>query len=113
MAAKFGATIVPFAGVGSEDGFNMLLDSQELQRIPFLGDQLRRQAIDIPQARRHVPGIPTLRLSLHLLSTSRQILRCKASWLHADLGMRLWRCNLPKIAQHGDVSCLHICVSGA
>lgn len=29
MAARYGATIVPFAGVGCEDSVNMLLDPQQ------------------------------------------------------------------------------------
>ena len=29
MAARYGATIIPFAGVGCEDSFSMLLDPQQ------------------------------------------------------------------------------------
>ena len=53
MAARFGATIVPFAGIGAEDGVNMLLDANDIRGIPFLGPYLERRARDtIPQARR-------------------------------------------------------------
>ena len=53
MAAKFGATIVPFAGIGCEDGVTMLADSQEIRAIPLLGDYLAQRAREnIPPARR-------------------------------------------------------------
>ncbi len=53
MAARYGATIVPFAGVGAEDGFNMLLDSQEIRRLPVVGSMLEeRSRREVPRARR-------------------------------------------------------------
>ena len=53
MAARFGATIVPFAGVGCEDGVNMLLGPDEIRRIPILGDYVVRSVRNsVPQARR-------------------------------------------------------------
>ena len=53
MAAKFGATIIPFAGIGCEDGVTMLADSQEIRAIPLLGDYLAQRARDnVPPARR-------------------------------------------------------------
>lgn len=53
MAARFGATIVPFGGVGLDDGFQMLLSPQEIRGIPFLGQWLEENAKKkIPPARR-------------------------------------------------------------
>ena len=53
MAARFGATIVPFAGIGCEDGVTMLADSQEIRAIPLLGDYLAQRAREnVPPARR-------------------------------------------------------------
>ena len=53
MAARYGATIVPFAGVGAEDGFQMLLDPNEVRRLPVVGAMLEERArAQIPQARR-------------------------------------------------------------
>ena len=53
MAARFGATIVPFGGVGLDDGFEMLLDPQEIRNIPILGKALEDNAKkQIPPARR-------------------------------------------------------------
>ena len=52
MAARFGATIVPFGGVGLDDGFEMLLDPQEIRNIPILGKALEDNAKkQIPPAR--------------------------------------------------------------
>ena len=53
MAARYGATIVPFAGVGAEEGFNMLLDSQEIRNLPVVGRMIEeRSRRDVPRARR-------------------------------------------------------------
>jgi len=53
MAARYGATIVPFAGVGAEEGFNMLLDSEEIRNIPVIGKQIEeRSRREVPRARR-------------------------------------------------------------
>jgi hypothetical protein len=53
MAARYGATIVPFAGVGAEEGFQMLLDPQEIRGLPLLGDMIaQRSRSTVPQARR-------------------------------------------------------------
>lgn len=55
MAARFGATIVPFGGVGLDDGFEMLLSPQEIRGIPFVGKWLEDNAKkSIPPARRCV-----------------------------------------------------------
>ena len=57
MAARFGATIVPFAAVGVDDSLNILADSQQLEAMPVVGDMLRRRAGGLPQVRpRRTPG---------------------------------------------------------
>nr|BBB44444.1 xanthophyll esterase [Calibrachoa hybrid cultivar] len=42
MAARFGATIVPFGVVGEDDIAQLVLDCDDLQKIPILSDQIRR-----------------------------------------------------------------------
>ncbi|KAK9838483.1 hypothetical protein WJX81_002279 [Elliptochloris bilobata] len=55
MAARYGATIVPFASVGCEDSVNMILDPQQVRSLPIIGNMLETRARDsIPQARRGV-----------------------------------------------------------
>lgn len=54
MAAKYDAIIVPFAGVGVDDGLNIVLDSDEMRDIPFLGQFISQSSEAIPQARRGV-----------------------------------------------------------
>lgn len=54
MAAKYDAIIVPFAGVGVDDGLNIVLDSDEMKDIPFLGQLISQSSEAIPQARRGV-----------------------------------------------------------
>ena len=57
MAARFGATIVPFGGVGLDDGFEMLLSPQEIRAIPVLGKWLEENSKKrIPPARRYSSG---------------------------------------------------------
>lgn len=53
MAARFGATIIPFGGVGLDDGFDMLLEPKQIRDIPVLGKLLVENAKKkIPPARR-------------------------------------------------------------
>lgn len=53
MAARFDALIVPFAGVGCEDSFEIIRDSAELRDTPILGPWLESRVKDsIPSARR-------------------------------------------------------------
>ena len=60
MAARFGATIVPFGGVGLDDGFNMLLEPKQIRAIPVLGKLLEDNAKKrIPPARRYFDHPPT------------------------------------------------------
>ncbi|XP_022852232.1 acyltransferase-like protein At1g54570, chloroplastic, partial [Olea europaea var. sylvestris] len=42
MAARFGATIVPFGVVGEDDIAELVLDYDDLTRIPNIGDKIRR-----------------------------------------------------------------------
>lgn len=49
MAARFGATIIPFAGIGIDDGLELVLDSEEMERLPLLGDYVKRQSGMMPQ----------------------------------------------------------------
>ena len=64
MAARFGATIIPFAAIGAEDGVNIVRDSAELMATPLLGDFLRSGMPGgggtggaVPQARRGVKAV--------------------------------------------------------
>ncbi len=43
MAARHGATIVPFAAVGAEDSLELLADRRDLLGAPLLGQWLRQQ----------------------------------------------------------------------
>jgi pimeloyl-ACP methyl ester carboxylesterase len=54
MAARHGATIVPFAAVGVDDALEILLDSDELARAPVLGPMVTARANALPRARRGV-----------------------------------------------------------
>jgi len=51
VAARFNATIVPVAAVGAEEGFEMLLDADELLSLPILGRQVRESAARAPVGR--------------------------------------------------------------
>ena len=56
MAARFGATIVPLSGIGCNDCVELIADSDDLSRIPILGQRLEENARkQMPPARRHVP----------------------------------------------------------
>ncbi|KAL2645523.1 hypothetical protein R1flu_013110 [Riccia fluitans] len=50
-AIRHGATIVPFAAVGGDDIMEVVLDQDELLRLPFVADYLRNWANEIPDAR--------------------------------------------------------------
>ena len=43
MCARLGVTIVPFAAYGPDDSFEIVLDGEEMLRLPLLGDSVRRQ----------------------------------------------------------------------
>ncbi len=51
VAARFNATVVPVAMVGAEEGFEMILDADEIERLPLLGDRVRDGAARTPVAR--------------------------------------------------------------
>jgi len=51
VAARFNATIVPVAAVGAEEGFEMLLDADELLALPFLGPRVAKSAASTPVGR--------------------------------------------------------------
>ncbi|CAL0302252.1 unnamed protein product [Lupinus luteus] len=44
MAARFGATIVPFGTVGEDDIVDMLLDYNDLMKIPIVNDYVREKS---------------------------------------------------------------------
>jgi hypothetical protein len=54
MAALFNAVIVPFSAIGIADSVNMLLDAEEILNIPVIGDRIRRNSKNAPNAR---PGV--------------------------------------------------------
>ncbi|CAL8462015.1 g1546 [Coccomyxa elongata] len=61
MAARYGATIVPFAGIGAEDSVNMLLEPAEIRNLPIIGGLIEQRARNnVPQARRGVSEDKTL-----------------------------------------------------
>lgn len=51
MAARHGATIVPFAAIGVDDSLEILLDGEELQRAPIIGPAVAARANALPRAR--------------------------------------------------------------
>jgi len=55
MAAKYGATIVPFAGIGCEDSVNMLLDSQQA-RLSCCGARMQAARRGRPARRTSASG---------------------------------------------------------
>lgn len=67
MAAKFGATVVPFAGVGSEDALTILLDQNDIRQIPVIGQRaLQNAERNVPQARRWEPRFGELSIRQHM-----------------------------------------------
>lgn len=67
MAAKHGATIVPFAAVGCEDSVTQVLDAQELVSLPIVGQWIADSARgSSPPARRGVSANPALESPLLL-----------------------------------------------
>ena len=50
-AARFNATVVPLSAVGSSESFNILLDSDELVNLPFVGEGLRQSSANRTSAR--------------------------------------------------------------
>lgn len=56
MAARFGATIVPFAVVGEDDIAELLLDYDDLIKIPYMRDWIEQLNRDVPNLRSDTPG---------------------------------------------------------
>mmetsp|Transcript_42564 Transcript_42564/g.120764 ORF Transcript_42564/g.120764 Transcript_42564/m.120764 type:complete len:837 (+) Transcript_42564:115-2625(+) len=60
-AAKYNYTIVPFSAIGASDSFQMLLDPEEMLRLPLgLGERIRRQADKMPTVREYEKMVPPL-----------------------------------------------------
>ena len=51
VAARFNATVVPVAAIGAEDGFEMLLDADELLELPYFGQRVAEGAKKTPVGR--------------------------------------------------------------
>ncbi|KAF8017906.1 hypothetical protein BT93_H2964 [Corymbia citriodora subsp. variegata] len=67
MAARFGATIVPFGTVGEDDIAELVLDNNDVMKIPFVSDYIRQssrntirvrenEAVSIPVLLPRIPG---------------------------------------------------------
>ncbi|XP_020522953.1 acyltransferase-like protein At1g54570, chloroplastic isoform X1 [Amborella trichopoda] len=56
MAASFGATIIPFGAVGEDDVAELLLDYDDLIKIPYIRDQIEDLNRDGIRLRTGVPG---------------------------------------------------------
>ncbi|XP_030534950.1 phytyl ester synthase 1, chloroplastic isoform X2 [Rhodamnia argentea] len=56
MAARFGATIVPFGTVGEDDIAELVLDYNDLMKIPFVNDYLREASRDAIRVREGMSG---------------------------------------------------------
>lgn len=56
MAARFGATIIPFAVVGEDDIAELLLDYDDLIKIPYIRDWIEELNKDVPNLRTDMPG---------------------------------------------------------
>ena len=49
------------AGVGAEEGFDMLLDSEQIRSIPLVGSLIEeRSRKTVPRARRYAARLPVL-----------------------------------------------------
>ncbi|KAG9152581.1 hypothetical protein Leryth_022963 [Lithospermum erythrorhizon] len=51
MAAKFGATIVPFGAVGEDDILELVLDYNDLMKVPILSDRIKKDNEQATQIR--------------------------------------------------------------
>ncbi|KAL6970678.1 mRNA-binding ribosome synthesis protein [Sarracenia purpurea var. burkii] len=56
MAARFGATIVPFGTVGEDDIAELILDYNDLMRIPVVNDYLRKRNEGLVRLRTEIDG---------------------------------------------------------
>jgi len=51
MAIRFNAIIVPFAAIGAEDSFDIVMDAEDMLSNPILGDRVKAQMEKVPKAR--------------------------------------------------------------
>ncbi len=51
MAIRFNAIIVPFAAIGAEDSFDIVMDAEDLLTNPILGNRVKMQMEKVPKAR--------------------------------------------------------------
>ncbi|GBG84134.1 hypothetical protein CBR_g38108 [Chara braunii] len=51
MAIRHGATILPFAGIGGDDAFDFVFDTDEVAKLPFIGENMARDARKIQVVR--------------------------------------------------------------
>lgn len=60
MAAKYNAIIVPFSTIGADDAVDILIDGDELKRLPWIGERIQRflEERNIPSE--HVTPLTTL-----------------------------------------------------
>ncbi|XP_071707322.1 phytyl ester synthase 1, chloroplastic-like [Rutidosis leptorrhynchoides] len=56
MAAKFGATIVPFGVIGEDDVAELVLDYDDIMKIPFLNDYTRKRNEEAIRLRTDMEG---------------------------------------------------------
>ncbi|XP_019440518.1 PREDICTED: acyltransferase-like protein At1g54570, chloroplastic [Lupinus angustifolius] len=56
MAARFGATIVPFAAVGEDDVAKIILDYNDLIKIPLVNNYIRNWSLDANKFRDETSG---------------------------------------------------------
>lgn len=56
MAARFGATIIPFAAVGEDDIVELLLDYNDLKKIPYMSNWIEQLNQDVQNVRSDMPG---------------------------------------------------------
>ncbi|XP_048134020.1 phytyl ester synthase 1, chloroplastic-like [Rhodamnia argentea] len=56
MAARFGATIVPFGAVGEDDIAELVLDYNDLMKIPFVNDYIRESSHNAIRVREGMSG---------------------------------------------------------
>ncbi|KAF1893948.1 hypothetical protein Lal_00003863 [Lupinus albus] len=56
MAARFGATIVPFGAVGEDDIAKIILDYNDLMKIPIVNNYIRNSSLDANKFRDETSG---------------------------------------------------------
>lgn len=60
MAAKYNAVIVPFSTIGADDSVDILIDGDELKRLPWIGERVRNFLRERGIPEQHVAPITTL-----------------------------------------------------